>query len=325
MSSEELGTSVPMLGVGAEPAKDSPRRKAKDGCLLFWATWINEMTCGASNRHHPDVRAEVDVVLKEIQEHPIMVYTKVGCPFCERGLAYLSKFENAAGLKTRVGSGATTRLALQVVAGLPEVTFPFIVINGVYYGGTDDVIGDPDLKCALNAANTNTRQPHLSSPIQWSPPFTESRKLNLVEPPTGLRGVFLGRSKMCTHTKVWANSIRLLSLVHVILFALCILLRALDQMVLVHVIGWVIFVDLVLFVLHGAHPIAPLSTLCTALIWKRKGSAVVILPYKAVFVAYLLALGRLAFNSQGAENASEFNSVLIGAIINSSMLAVTRF
>ena len=125
--------------------------------------------------------------------------------------------------------------------------------------------------------------------------------------------------------KVWANSIRLLSLVHVILFALCILLRALDQMVLVHVIGWVIFVDLVLFVLHGAHPIAPLSTLCTALIWKRKGSAVVILPYKAVFVAYLLALGRLAFNSQGAENASEFNSVLIGGIINSSMLAVTRF
>ena len=100
-------------------------------------------------------------------------------------------------------------------------------------------------------------------------------------------------------------------------------------------------VDLSVYVLLGATPLSPMGNVSTWLVWRFRGNAVWNIPYKVVFVVYLAALVRLLSpllavladgggdDAQVAQlwqpHAAEHRAVLLGGIINSSMLAVLRF
>lgn len=276
------------------------------------------------------MKREVSKIRDEAYQNRVVIYTQAGCPYCKKGVAFVKK---CAGDDTtmviRDGTVMKMRLALQEATNQPSVTFPIIVIGGVYHGGADDVLalGEAEVRSVIASAadgdESKTVTPLLqSSPMAWAGHVQKKRRLDLLRPPTGPRGVLFGW-KQGFHIKVWANVIRLLSFFHVLLLASCLVLRAYHMPGVATAILWFLLVDISFFVLHGAHPIAPLATLTTAILWKRKGPAVEIFPYKVVFFVYILGLVRELMVVDGTKESQ--NVIVLSMLTNSSFLAVLRF
>ena len=92
---------------------------------------------------------------------------------------------------------------------------------------------------------------------------------------------------------------------------------------------WILTYDIFMFVVHGSQPFSFLQTLCTIIIWKRRGNAVTTVPYKVVFAVYLNLLLKILYDAHFVDLESMKSStnriLLLSGIVNSSMLAVTRF
>ena len=68
------------------------------------------------------------------------------------------------------------------------------------------------------------------------------------------------------------------------------------------------------------------SLLATALVWTRRGPVVPAIPYKVVFVAYIIALLRVSQADDGAGGGTTaVRATAVAGIINSGMLAALRF
>lgn len=125
---------------------------------------------------------------------------------------------------------------------------------------------------------------------------------------------------------VYANWLRALSAVHVILFALC---AALSDSSPAFVQGtlWLVIADLAIFILLGPTPLAPLCTVVTVVVWRFRGNAVTSLIYKFVFAFYIFSFAGALLCSEGGAacvGRGAMNAALGSLLLNSAFLAVLR-
>ena len=165
--------------------------------------------------------------------------------------------------------------------------------------------------------------------IEWSPYIQENSKFKPFVPPGGKNKSM--RLLFCNvQTHVYSNVLRLWSLFHVILLLLIwIFLQLNINIYIVVLIIWILTIDIFMFEILGSNPFSFLSTLSTIIIWKRRGNAVTSIPYKVVFFIYLNALIKILYDihfvSINSVNTNVNKILILSAIVNSSMLALTRF
>lgn len=89
----------------------------------------------------------------------------------------------------------------------------------------------------------------------------------------------------------YANQIRLVSVVHALLFGLVLLLTWLGIFPAVAVGVLIVFIlDAGAFIMHGSSPFGVLGVPTTWLVWRARGAAVTAIPYKVVWAVYLATL-----------------------------------
>lgn len=186
-----------------------------------------------------------------------------------------------------------------------------IFVNGAFLGGFDQ------LSDALASGHFN----ELQKTQRQSFPGLAS-----VPDPIKLFSGARGQPWYYFQLHVYANWLRALSAVHVLIFALC---AALSDSSPAFVQGalWLVIADLALFILLGPTPLAPLGTLATLVVWRFRGNAVTSLIYKFVFVSYIFAFGGALLCSEGGAacvGRGPMNGALGSLLLNSSFLAVLR-
>lgn len=194
---------------------------------------------------------------------------------------------------------------------VPILSFPTIFVNGAFLGGFDQ----------------------LSDAIA-SGYFVELQKaqrqvfpgLGSVPDPIKLLSGARGQPWYHFQLHVYANFVRALSAVHVVIFALCAALSSSSPAFLQGAL-WLVIADLTIFVLLGPTPFAPLCTLVTIAVWRFRGNAVTSLIYKFVFGFYVISLGGVLLCSEGGVacvGTGAMNAALGSLLINSALLAVLR-
>jgi hypothetical protein len=204
---------------------------------------------------------------------------------------------------------------LQQELRLPLITFPLIFVQGSYIGGFDQ----------LQEAVDSGRFEELIAEV--SKPFPSGARL-LADPLHLLIGP-RGQPWYCFQLHVYANYIRVISALHVALFAAAVALADCCP-VPVLIIYWLIAIDMTVFTLAGPTPLAPMSTLVIVLAWRFRGPSVTSIPYKAVIgVVYVAALAPVlacGARAEGCDELVENSRVRVaGLITNSALLAVLRF
>jgi len=209
---------------------------------------------------------------------------------------------------------ATRKAALKGALRMPLLTFPTIFVRGACLGGLEQ------LRDAASGGDFNR---YLIA--DWTP-FPNDGGASFADPlklTTGPRG----QRWYVFQWHVFANFVRALSLLHVALFAVCLLMNALKLPSITFIIITVMVLDLIFFVILGPTPIAPLGTLVTRLVWRFRGNAAPSFPYKVVLGFYVFTLGSALLCGDGvacmekASTIASFGSLLI----NSALLAFFRF
>ena len=296
---------------------------AKSGLTLWLAQYLDDITCGLLCKSS-GVQKEVVQVLEEIRQNRVCIYVKEGCGYCKRGVEFFNKNASENRIFVKNGESLNHRFALKSILGLPSISFPVIFLDGTYVGGSDDVLGDSQ---RIIAAMRNDPPEEVPFEVTWSNFVKEKNKFKLMMPPGGRQQ---SSRFMCCQTKVFSNVIRLWSLIHVLIFGLLLILFDTNANPIIGIsILWILTYDIFMFVVHGSQPFSFLQTLCTIIIWKRRGNAVTTVPYKVVFAVYLNALVKILYDAHFVDlesmNSSTNRILLLSGIVNSSMLAVTRF
>jgi len=271
--------------------------------------------CGRSlSRQFADERVtnRVGQLCDLSQSHSIVVFSKPGCGYCARALALLRTHGE---VYDEPSNDAISRLALKTALEITSITFPVIVIEGEYYGGLDDIeifLKSHSLPIGSEAVPNSRKKSAGLIPHSESIRKSDSRPL-LLQPPRG-------KAPFCFQLYVYSNLIRWISFVHVAVFVASLYTTPFVTRVLISIIC----VDLLLFVLIGCTPWAPLQTLLLFTGWKQRGGTATSIPYKVVFAIYLVELGRNVLFSTDFK-MDDASKVFTGLIINSSLLSVLRF
>lgn len=195
--------------------------------------------------------------------------------------------------------------------GLPLLSFPVIFVNGAFIGGLEqlqDILATGRLETLLNA------------PRQGFP-----AGVRMVDDPVQLWAGPRGQPWYCFQLHVYGNVVRMLSLLHVVAFAVTLAVNSVSHAA-AHVILAILFVDLAIFMLLGPTPIAPICTLVTVLVWPFRGNAVTSLPYKVVIgAAYCYNIGVMLTCSKPRDCNTRFVAGVSYMIVNSAFLAFFRF
>lgn len=236
----------------------------------------------------------------------LVIFTKPGCGHCTRAKAATDTFPNRTIVEL---PSVAARQGLASKLGIPMLTVPVVFVQGRCVGDgealhtllADDRSG-LDLKLALPMA-ADPFAPGVSDTRAWT-------ERHLFRPPGGSHpsNYFLN---------TYGNTVRAVSCVHVVFFVLLLLfpLAALTK-----ILAWLIVVDLGLYVVSGN--ISPLALVATSLLWTRRGPVVPAIPYKVVFVFYIVELVHLV---QGHGSADEIRALAVSSALNSSFLAFLRF
>ena len=303
---------------------------AKTGLSVWFAQYLDDITCGLICYQSKSVKKTANQILQDIETNRIVIYVKEGCGYCKAGKEFL--FNNANGNEIYVKNGESIdhRFALKKLLAKPSISFPVIIIDGIFHGGSDDVVDNSDT--IINIIKTNKELLTIKSGhenIEWSPYIQENSKFKPFVPPGGKNKSM--RLLFCNvQTHVYSNVLRLWSLFHVILLLLIwIFLQLNINIYIVVLIIWILTIDIFMFEILGSNPFSFLSTLSTIIIWKRRGNAVTSIPYKVVFFIYLNALIKILYDihfvSINSVNTNVNKILILSAIVNSSMLALTRF
>jgi len=283
----------------------------------FW-DYVSEFgPCGrALSRKFADERVinRIGVLCDLSQSHSIVVFSKPGCGYCRRALELLRTHGE---VYDEPSNDAISRLALKTALEVTSITFPVIVIEGEYYGGLDDITvflesNSNSLPIRSEAAPKSEKNTAGLIPHSESIRKRDSKPL-LLQPPRG-------KAPYCFQLYVYSNLIRWISFVHIAVLVASIY----TPVIVTRVLIGIMCVDLLLFVLLGCTPWAPIQTCLLWMGWKQRGGTATSIPYKVVFTIYLVALGRrILFNSEfKTEDARDAVKYMIG---NSALLAVLRF
>ena len=282
-------------------------------------------------RGTPEVLKKLKIITDAVNTYDVIVFSKKGCGYCERTKEMLANENprNPFHESIIIGTESNMRTALSVALNLSDVTFPQIIIKGVYIGGHDNLqslVSSQSLSLLIKAEPTVTT----GKLIKWYP---------LLEVESGTPQLFRAPSMTTSSTPVpwylfqpflYGNLIRYISIIHVVILSLCIGLssdtgnfisRALYYLLLLY-----LCIDCGLIVIHGPAPFSPSGTLSTYLFWKYRGNVTSSIPYKFVFSVYFMSfihLLSLNYNSKSANIVTL--STLNSTLFNSILLTIFRF
>jgi glutaredoxin len=236
----------------------------------------------------------------------LVLFVKPGCGHCARAKALTADMPNRTLVEL---STETSRQGLARKLRLPFITVPVVFVKG-------RCVGDGQALRSLLANDGSAFKDKMGLPMAQDPfapgvsdtsAWTER---HLMQPPGGpeFKNYFLN---------TYGNTVRAISCVHIFLF---VLIALFPFSTLTKTIAILLIVDLCLFILSGN--LSALSISATSLLWTRRGPVVPAIPYKAVFVFYIVELSRIY---GGHASADEIRATSISAALNSTFLAVLRF
>jgi len=210
-----------------------------------------------------------------------------------------------------LGADPETKTALKQGLGLPLLSFPVVFVNGAFIGGLEqlqDVLASDRLQTLLDA-------PRQSFPAG----------IRAVDDPVQLLAGPRGQPWYCFQLHVYGNVIRILSVLHVVAFAIILAVNSVSPAG-AHVLLAIMFIDLAIFLLLGPTPVAPICTLVTVFVWRFRGNAVTSLPYKVVIgAAYCWNIGSILTCSAPKDCDTRLAAGVSAMLVNSSFLAFFRF
>lgn len=307
----------------------------------MWAYMEEYRVCCQPCLHKQSkIRSELDGVVRyAVDSYKVVVFEKPRCGFCKRAKRLLSNYDIVADdLKVIVGSGPPLRrAALRRALSLPSLTFPIIFMNGRYLGGCEDIekmhaagklqghLDAEPTPFSIAQASSKRSRPLLCTDLAGSNSTAPNRRCHCL--PTDRWWFF--------QIKSYANVVRAMSVVHIIIMG-CILIAAeagtTGGISVAIVLAALLGLDISLYILFGATPMSPIGNLSKLVVWNFRGNAILNLPYKIVFVIYVIAIANMVVPLLTADDAlTEWKSraasnraQLISGIVNSSMLAMLR-
>jgi len=297
---------------------------------------------------------------KDIDDHDVVLFAKVGCGYCEKAKKVLKELQEKMSFSLKIvhvkGDKTMSTLqsncmqrTLKKQLHIFDLTYPQIIIAGYYIGGADDllkIIDDGRFAQYLEATRVHSAAD--TGRIVW-----DEDLLSIASKPD-LRHVPRVRSEGAWYPTNWpyyvfqwtvhANLIRYISILQIILYALIWVLIETDnssptsngsgggamesmQQSIAIVLLYVALIDVVIIVVIGPSPFSPTGVISTYFGWKSRGNATSILPYKAVFAAYIFGCSISLKNFNEAETAEETTKALtavqiqmLGYISNSALL-----
>lgn len=236
-----------------------------------------------------------------------------------------------AEFKSHNGSDPEIKAALKQGLGLPMLSFPAVFVRGAFIGGFEQ------LQDVLALGRLDSL---LSAPMSSFP-----ADANAMPDPLQLTVGPRGQRWFAFQLHVYGNFVRMLSLLHVVLFAFMLAAAKAAPGAVTGSI-WVVTADLAIFTLLGPTPLAPICTLVTMFVWRFRGNAVTSLPYKCIIgAAYIFSMAsiltcnkilggaiyqidqcpKVCGNGGNAECPDYFYIQISTMLLNSTFLAFFRF
>jgi glutaredoxin-related protein len=306
-------------------------KKGKDDFVAYLAEYgfrVNDF------KYKAEMLEKRKKITSSINTNDVVVIAKVGCGFCQKAKDALAGQQERQpfSLDVIIGTDPISRAVTSDLLRLSDLTFPQVVIRGLYVGGSDDlrrlieagefdqVLAAPPLNCAPDAK------------VHWYPPMeTLANHPDLFLMPTAKGSV--KPSWVCFQWYMYSNLVRYISMCHAVLLLVCLILAAVENPSVAnkrtaYAIVVILVVDLCILVLHGPAPFSPSGILGTYFGWRYRGNATSSVPYKVVFAAYLFSM--IPLLAQGNGDSKGTSSVAAIAtytslVINSSLLVVFRF
>jgi len=255
------------------------------------------------------------IVQTAVDKHDVAIFKWEGCGFCKRAQEHLDENAKVDPSKLSViEADSPVEAVLRDVLWQPLMTFPVIFVRGVYLGGLDQ------LEEAIDSGQFDELMDVEQKPFPTG--------VGLKKDPLRLLSGPYGQPWYCFQLYVYANWVRLISVVQIICMALAIALTDTYPIVAV-VLLWLVAIDMIIFTVLGPAPIAPISTLVTISVWRFRGQAVSSLPYKIMigilYTMSWLSISTCVFDSTSCKSELQNSRLLLaGLISNSVLLAVLR-
>lgn len=265
-----------------------------------------------------------------------VVVAKEGCGFCKRAKAMLAEEQEKGREFTThiiIGTDRTWRHAVGTSLNLGDLTFPQIIIRGVYVGGCDNLRNGIErgrltewlVREAVPASDEGL--------VIWEPKLLkESLSPQLLQVATVPSTKSKWYSKFYLFNwHMYSNLVRYISLFHVICFVLLLIFYKpmkndnSSAKLGANIVFILLFIDLVMLVVFGPSPFSLSGTLATYFGWKYKGNVTSAVPYKVVFAAYLVSMLPLIIGKDASLHSGTALGVYLGSVVNSTVLVVFRF
>jgi glutaredoxin-related protein len=277
-----------------------------------------------------------------LNENDIVLVVKVGCGFCAKSEAKVeeysrlleSKNEKPFSYKKVVGTSSLARKALGLALNVSEVTFPAVFVRGWYVGGSDNIRELVDTGRIATLLQGERVMDDGHNYIAWDKPLAEDARTPKVifAPQPGLpMNKYIVMIAPFFHWHMYGNLVRYISLFHMIIMGIMIGLFSMGPelgstvMQAAKVLMIIFFIDLAALVVVGPYPISPSGLLSALVMWKYKGNIVSALPYKYIWITYLVALIPVYITLETKSDNQLVLIELISFIVNSASLAVFRF
>jgi glutaredoxin len=200
-------------------------------------------------------------IVSLINDYDIVIITTEGCGFCESAKEMLRE-RNAVTPFTQTNINGTdydTINAMKNLFNLSDVTFPQIVIQGVYISGCDslrEIIRLGNFDKLLLGQKIIAMHDH---PIDWYPPLLlESQTPNIFLNPSRKSSWY------CFHLFMYSNLIRYISIIQLLAMIAALLLLSTNnskhEYAFAKLILSIMCIDLAILCLHGASPFSPSGT-----------------------------------------------------------------
>ena len=316
-----------------EPKRQNSMMKIANNAFDDVLSYISEY--GLLN-YSPDVKEKRAELSAAINSNDVVIVAKEGCGFCERAKAMLAD-EQEKGLSFTkhiiIGTDRAWRHAVGASLNLGDLTFPQLIIRGVYVGGCDN------LRDGIERGQLSgwmSREAVLSSAeeqVMWEPDL-----LKEAMSPQLLQVATVPSTKSKWYSKfylfnwhMYSNLVRYISLFHVACLVLLLILYEpmkndnSTAKFVANIVFFLLSFDLVMLIVFGPSPFSLSGSLATYFGWKYKGNVTSAVPYKVVFAAYLVSMLPLVLGSDPSLHSGTALGVYVGSVINSAVLVVFRF
>jgi glutaredoxin len=295
-----------------------------------------------------------EAIVNGVKQNDVVIYAKAGCGFCERAkkliYAKQSEFQQedsgryAFSVHVALGTESGIKSALGSLLDLNDVTYPQIIVKGVYVGGSDNmtkwVEGEPQAGSSAATAFKQMLEADNSLPIDatripwYGPLVAEAATPNLFAVPI-IKGTWYP-SDWPWYAFQWCmygNLVRYISILQLAaMIPICLLFSSSyndnpANIFIAKALLAAFLVDLALLVVHGPTPFSPSGAISTYFGWRVRGNATSSVPYKVVFLAYIIGLLPYLLRPYTSESArySGISNAMIALITNSTILVVFRF